>query len=89
MPNDRERKSAMEIHTTIKEFSEKMGTPSISPDTPITVIIGTFPYAGDSKNRKPPLPFLHSAVWDDQEGPTDISENTDRYLYDSGDVHGG
>lgn len=74
----------MEIQTTIEAFSERIATLGISPETPIRVIIEKCPDIGDG-NR---LPFLHSGVWDEQNGPADISENTDHYLYDSGDIHG-
>jgi hypothetical protein len=70
----------MEIQTTIKDFTEKIRFMNISPDTPITVTIETF-RPGDDKKEKPRLLFLNSDVWDDQDGPADISENTDDYLY--------
>jgi hypothetical protein len=85
--NQPKRKSAMEIQTTIKAFSEKIGGLDISPETPITVIIQTFRHTGDGDEGKSRLPFLYSGVWDDPDGPEDISENTDYYLYDSGDIH--
>ncbi len=78
----------MEIQTTIKEFSEKMGTLNISPETRITVIIETLRHTGCGENGKLRLPFLHSRVWDEEGGPSDISENTDHYLYHPEDVHG-
>jgi len=79
----------MEIQTTIKDFAEKIRLMDISPDTPVTVTIETFRHPMDDKKRKPRLLFLNSDVWEGQDGPTDISENTDHYLYDSEDVHGG
>ncbi|GEM_PF-2059152 len=78
----------MKIQTTIKAFSEKIEALGISSETPITVIVETFRHTGDRNEGKPRLPFLHSRVWDEPEGPADISENTDYYLYDSEDIHG-
>jgi hypothetical protein len=83
-----ERTSAMEIQTTVKAFSERIDTLGICPETPIRVTIGDSPKTEDSNGGKIRLPFLHSGVWDDLDGPADISENTDHYLYDSGDIHG-
>lgn len=36
-----------------------------------------------SARVKSGLPFLHSGVWDEEDGATDISENHDHYLYEA------
>ncbi len=77
----------MEIQTTIRAFSEKIGVLEIPPETPVTVIIETFRGTRDGDERKPRLPFLHSGAWDEPEYPADISENTDYSLYGSEDIH--
>ena len=76
----------MEFHTTIRNFPDEVRNLNIPPDTAIRIIIEKIPYKTETKSN---LPFLHSGVWDDGDGPTDISENTDDYLYNPEEIHGG
>ena len=76
----------MEIQTTIKDLPEKIKQLGVSPETFIRVII--FDDKQSAPRKKSHFPFLHSDVWSDKEGETDISENIDRYLYDMEDIHG-
>ncbi|MFP4033382.1 MAG: hypothetical protein ACLFRG_15205 [Desulfococcaceae bacterium] len=76
----------MEIETTIKDLPEKIRALNIPPETNIRIIIPE-----EEENRVPPkgsrFLFLDSPHWDG-EGPSDISENLDDYLYDEESIHG-
>ncbi|MFW6333032.1 MAG: hypothetical protein ACOC23_06990 [Thermodesulfobacteriota bacterium] len=61
----------MEIITTIKDLPERIKQLEIPHE----------------KNQKKfHFPFLEGKVWDDAEGPTDISSNIDHYIYDSNNI---
>ncbi len=75
----------MEIQTTVKELPEKMRKMGFSSETSIRVIVEEPPKKGHPKRSH--FPFLDGPVWD-QEGPNDISENIDHYLYEADNIHG-
>lgn len=83
----------MEIQTTIREFSETIRNMNIPLDTAIRVIIDesekNIRKVGAKDGKKNRLPFLDDDIWDDENGPSDISENIDSYLYDSDAPYGG
>lgn len=76
----------MEIQTTLKELPERIKDLKIDPETKIRLIINEIP--PKTCCNKSHFPFLHSGVWSDEQGPTDISENVDHYLYDMDNIHG-
>ncbi|MDM8536364.1 hypothetical protein QUF70_06390 [Desulfobacterales bacterium HSG17] len=81
----------MEIQTTIRELPQRIKSLNVSPETSILVIIDELMNRKkmDTKtNKKPYLPFLDEDIWDDRNGPVDISENTDYYIYDLDNPHG-
>ncbi len=78
----------MEIQTTIENFSEKIKCLNLPPQTSVRVIIEKLRRKPKVRKTTPYLPFLYSGIWDDEDGPADISENTDAYLYDSDNIHG-
>ncbi len=39
-------------------------------------------YMNKASDTQSDLPFLHSGFWEGDETPTDLSTNTDHYLYD-------
>ncbi len=75
----------MEIQTTLKELPDRIKQLDISPDTRIRLIIEEI--RDPSGKEKSHFPFLYGKVWTDVEGPIDISENVDAYLYDTEDIH--
>ena len=82
----------MEIETTIGRLPEKIRDMALPPNTPIRVTIERTAEPVSSspreKSRKPYLPFIHSEKWHDPDGPTDISQRVDDYLYDEDKIHG-
>lgn len=86
----------MEFQSTPEEILEKIKLYKIPPNATMRIIVDDrYVVATASKTKKfrgtkkSHFPFLSGKIWYDEDGPADISENVDHYLYDSENVHGG
>ena len=74
----------MEMITTIKDLPERIKQLEIPPEKLVRIIIHEVQHEKNQKNSH--FPFLEGKIWDDAEGPTDISNNIDHYIYDSNNI---